>query len=202
MQHIEQFYKLWERLANINLDQHTPDDITWKLTRDGCYSAKSAYNMQYLGQVNSLMLNMVWKPWATPKCKTFAWLVLQNRVWTVDRLTRRGWPNCDRCKLCSQTQESASHLLFKCRYSMRVWNKLKDWLGLQDINTANWHHYRSVKEWWKEVIHKRGAQRKAMSSMAMLVSWEIWKERNARVSRNHSITVEMLVNKIKEEVSM
>lgn len=85
---------------------------------------------------------------------------------------------------------------------MRVWNKIKDWLGLQDIDTANWHNYRSVKEWWKEVIHKRGTQRKAISSMAMLVSWEIWKERNARVFQNHVVSVEMVVNKIKEEASM
>jgi hypothetical protein len=30
------------------------------------------------------MLSMVWRPWAPPKCKTFAWLVIQNLVWTAD----------------------------------------------------------------------------------------------------------------------
>jgi hypothetical protein len=42
--------------------------------------------MQFEGLTNSTMPVMVWKPWATPKCKIFTWLVLQNRVWTADRL--------------------------------------------------------------------------------------------------------------------
>jgi hypothetical protein len=56
--------------------------------------------------------------------------------------------------------------------------------------------------WWIEVIHKRGEARKAMSSSAMLVSWEFWKERKARVFQNHSITLNMLVTKIKDEMAM
>jgi hypothetical protein len=79
---------------------------------------------------------------------------------------------------------------------------LKLWLGFQHIDTITWHQYRSVKEWWKEVIHRRGPQRKALSSLVMLVSWEIWKERNDRIVRNHSITTDMLVNKIKDEAHM
>jgi hypothetical protein len=38
---------------------------------------------------------------------------------------------------------------------------------------------RNVKQWWIEVIHKNGQSRKAMASLAVLVSWEISKQRNA-----------------------
>jgi hypothetical protein len=38
-----------------------------------------------------------------------------------------------------------------------------------------------------------------MASFAILVSWEIWKERNARVFRNQSVTLNILVSKMKEE---
>jgi hypothetical protein len=55
---------------------------------------------------------------------------------------------------------------------------------------------------WAEVIHKRGQSRKALASLAMLVSWEIWKERNARVFRNKSVTIAMLVTKIKDEANL
>jgi predicted negative regulator of RcsB-dependent stress response len=58
---------------------------------------------------------------------------------------------------------------------------------------------RNVKEWWNEAIHKQGQSKKAMASLAMLVSWEIWKERNARVFRNNASTLSMLVTKIKDE---
>ena len=147
----------------------------------------------------STMPYMVWRPWAPPKCKYFAWLALQNRIWTADRLQRRGWPNCGLCKLCNQEQESVTHLLFKCRFTVRIWSSLKVWLGLHDVEPMDWRLMTTVKEWWTQGIHKRGASRKAMASLAMLVSWEIWKERNARVFRNISITSNMLVAKIKSE---
>jgi hypothetical protein len=49
-----------------------PDEISWKLANNGQYSAKSAYNMQFEGLTLSEMPTLVWKPWATPKCKSFA----------------------------------------------------------------------------------------------------------------------------------
>jgi hypothetical protein len=49
-----------------------PDEISWKLANNGQYSAKSAYNMQFEGLTLSKMPTLVWKPWATPKCKSFA----------------------------------------------------------------------------------------------------------------------------------
>jgi hypothetical protein len=99
---------------------------------------------------NPPCLSLVWKAWAPPKCKLFAWLIIQNRVWMADRLERREWQNCGRCQLCNQVQESDSYLLFKCRFSIRVWTKVKQWLGLQDIDPSSWNVRRTVKEWWTE----------------------------------------------------
>jgi hypothetical protein len=52
------------------------------------------------------------------------------------------------------------------------------------------------------VIHKREPSRKALASLTMLVSWEIWKKHNARVFRNKASTVTMLVTKMNEEVAL
>ena len=41
-----------------------------------------------------------------------------------------------------------------------------------------------------------------MTSLAMLVTWEIWKERNARVFRNTASTANMVIDKIKEEAAI
>jgi hypothetical protein len=41
-----------------------------------------------------------------------------------------------------------------------------------------------------------------MVSLAMLVSCEIWKERNAHVFSNDSCTLNMVFTKIKKEVAM
>jgi hypothetical protein len=91
MEHIMHFYNLWEMLQNVHIDQGREDMIIWKLGKDGSYSASSAYKMQFLGLTTSFLPALIWKPWAPPKCKMFAWLVIQNRVWTADRLHRRDW---------------------------------------------------------------------------------------------------------------
>jgi hypothetical protein len=94
LEHIVQFANLWEMLQSIHLDPNNEDSISWKFTNDGIYSSESAYGMQFFGQTKSSITSLVRKPWAPPKCKSFAWLIIQNRVWTADRLQRRGWPNC------------------------------------------------------------------------------------------------------------
>jgi hypothetical protein len=53
---------------------------------------------------------VVWKAWAPSKCKHFSWLIIQNLVWTADRLdamTSRHW---------IWSQEFSQFLLsFQCR---------------------------------------------------------------------------------------
>jgi hypothetical protein len=201
IQHIVQFTNLWEMLQDVDLDPNSPDTIAWKLTNNKEYSAKSAYTMQFLGHTSSLMPTLVWKPWAPPKCKIFAWLILQNRVWTADRLEKRGWQNCGLCKLCNQVHESGAHLLFKCRFTIRIWRSLKEWLGLSDLEPREWNNITSVKEWWNIAINKKGEDRRGLASLAMLVSWEVWNERNGRVFRNKFSTANMVILKIKEEAN-
>ena len=149
---------------DVHLVPGSPDTILWKFTKSGSYSATTAYKMQFLGLTGSTMPAVVWKTWSSPKCKIFAWLVFQNRVWTADRLEMRGWPNCGLCKLCNQDQEMAAHLLFKCRFTTRIWSSLKNWLGLHDLDSRVGQAFGTVKEWWSEAIHKRGGERKAMAS--------------------------------------
>jgi hypothetical protein len=55
----------------------------------------------------------------------------------------------------------------------------------------------SVKEWWCDVIQKRGQGMKALASLAMLVLWEIRKERNVRVFRNPN-----MITKTEEEATL
>ncbi len=65
-------------------------EITWKLNNYGEYTTTSAYKAQTLGTTSLNFDNPIWRPWAPRKCKTFAWLILKNRVWTSDRLATRG----------------------------------------------------------------------------------------------------------------
>jgi hypothetical protein len=136
------------------------------------------------------------------KCKFFAWMVIQNRIWTTDRLERHGWENCGRCKLYNQVQESAVHLLFKCRFMIRVWSNAKTWIGLNDITPSDCHIAPSVKRLWTVVIHRTSQFRKALPSFVMITLWEIWKEKNARAFQNQYPTIMLVFEKIEMEPKM
>ena len=199
---LTQFVNLWEKISVVQLNPDGVDTISWKFTNDGLYTAASAYKAQFSGLVDTNMLQWVWKNWAPPKCKFFAWLVINNRIWTADRLQRRGWPNCDSCPLCKHVQESAAHILFRCRYTVRVWDIVKSWLGLGDVHPSAWVVMDSVKSWWNLIASNTSQSRRPMLSLMMLVSWEIWKERNARVFRGTAVPVGVIVAKIKDEYKL
>ena len=60
----------------------------------------------------------------------------------------------------------------------------------------------SVKEWWTGNVHIRSESPKALASLMMLISWEIWSECNVRIFRNMAAPSVVLVSKIKEELSL
>lgn len=117
-QHVQQFLELWARINQILLDPNIPDEITWKLTLGGCYSTKSAYTLEFLGSTTTNYQKVIWKiPVPPPKCKFFAWIAIQNWLWTLDRPEGRGWPNQRTCPLRRQSHETTTHLFAQCRYS-------------------------------------------------------------------------------------
>jgi hypothetical protein len=181
--HIMEFSNLWTKIQEIHLTDE-PDSITWRLFATGTYSSSTAYIAQFTATPTSFMVPAVCVNWAPPKCKTFAWLILQNKVWTSDRLLRRGWPNCGPCQLCKREPESAARLIFKCRYSIRVWNGLRDWLGLVDFDTRLWSNFDNLHEWWCAISGAHDRRRKVLTSLLLLTAWELWNERNARVLKN------------------
>lgn len=138
-----------------------------------------AYKAQCLGTTGSnFNALMIWRTWAPAKCKFYAWLVIQNRVWTSDRLVAIGWPNTGIGPLCRTTSESAVHLLAYCRFSRRIWCMTTVWVGYQQINPSRWDPCQSVQDWWGMTANKKGVTKKGLRSLILLVVWEIWKERN------------------------
>ena len=129
-------------LQQVTLFENQRDEINWTLMASGSYSAKSAYMMQFEGTKAKPFKRIVWEPWAPPKCKFFAWLILQNKEWRADRLQRRGMANQPLCPLCGTTLETSLHLLAKWRLSIRIWKEMErlDMLWSASIGLARvWH---------------------------------------------------------------
>jgi hypothetical protein len=51
---------------------------------DGRYSAKSAYNVQFIGAIKDEQWSSIWKAKVDNKCKFFMWLLLQTKLPTAD----------------------------------------------------------------------------------------------------------------------
>jgi len=144
---------------------------------------------------------MIWKAWAPLKYKFFAWLVAQNWVWTSDRLQRRGWPHSPSCPLCRNAPETALHLLAECLHTRRLWNLIASWMAQPTLSPQLWRPSDNIWHWWTNVTSSEHVPRSAVRSLALLVTWEIWRERNARVFKNHETSALGLLVKIKSEVT-
>jgi len=172
-----------------------------EVTESGIYTAASAYEAQFLGSTREVHLNSIWRTWAPPKYKLFVWLILQERVWTSDRLARRGWEHSPDCLLCHQTLETANHLLADCRYTRRIWEYISTWAEQPNWQPRVWRPYSSVQDWWDMITTSTTVSRKAGRSLTLLVIWELWKERNARVFRRREASTLTLMTNIKAEAA-
>ena len=148
------------------------------------------------------MEQMVWKAWAQPNFKFFAWLSLQDQILTTDRLDKSGWQNCGLCPLCGREQETLARLFFKGRYTIKLWRLIIDKLSLDHINASTWHLEASVMDWWANRTSLGTPNWKAMASLTMLVSWTIWNKRNAHVFCHKSTPRPILLNNILTEVRL
>jgi hypothetical protein len=117
------YVMLWSLIDAAEVDQEdsNEDEIILTRTASGEYSAKSAYDIQFDGSLISSFPKMVWRVWAPSRCKVFTWLMLQNKIWTVDRLLLKEWPNDYFCPLCRRNLETVVLLFQECLVVRQVW---------------------------------------------------------------------------------
>ena len=76
---------------------------------------------------------------------------------------------------------------------------LSFWLGEPSLHLTNWTCTNSVREWWSEMVVIRGVSRKGLKSL--VIRWEIWNERNARIFSSTKALSFTVAEKIKWEAS-
>lgn len=88
--------------------------------------------------------DLVWKPWAPGRCKFFMYLLLQNRIWTADRLMQQDgritisvhfmraiWKHGKTCSLSALIHASfGTGLEVGC-------NVLSVWIGRREISPSS-----------------------------------------------------------------
>jgi hypothetical protein len=56
---------------------------------------------------------------------------------------------------------------------MRLWFLIKEWIGIPKLNPSHWQGL-PIKLWWSSLTDGASANRKAMASLALLISSKIW----------------------------
>jgi hypothetical protein len=59
-----------------------------------------------------------------------------------------------------------------------------------------------MDSWWNLMAGGDTPCRKAVSSLTLLITWEIWNERNARIFRNKHAPAQVVIEKIKTEARL
>uniref|UniRef100_J3MSJ1 Reverse transcriptase zinc-binding domain-containing protein n=1 Tax=Oryza brachyantha TaxID=4533 RepID=J3MSJ1_ORYBR len=166
---VHEFVVLWQEIRRVNLLPQVQDSITWNLTARGTYSAKSAYLMQFAGNIQDNRFMFIWKAKAEGKCRFFSWLTAHNKILTADNLELRGWQNNELCP---------------CAYARQTWRILLQSMKINLINKSATHD--DYLQWWKDTrLQVTKEARRKFDGMVVYATWEIWLHRNASIFDNN-----------------
>jgi hypothetical protein len=109
-------------ISSITLNEE--EDV--RIMRCGPYknfSVKAYYYVMNFGGVIDPGNTDIWTSLAPKKYKIFAWLALNNKLNTKERLATRGVISEPSCPFGCQCDKNLSHLLFSCPHFDMIWRK-------------------------------------------------------------------------------
>jgi len=155
-----QYLQIWQKVQGTILTE-IPEQLQWKWTTDGIYSAPSCYFASFQVSTSCFSWKIIWKSWAPPRVKFFHWLASQDRCWTAERLARHGLQHHPRCPLCDQSPEIIRHLLLEFPVTRQAWHEIMVWLRMtarppdQEASIMEWWH-RAKRETPKQLRKRTG----------------------------------------------
>ena len=78
---------------------------------------------------------------ARPKAYFIMWIMMNQKLATVDRLTQWGIVVDKRCVLCKNTEESIEHLFLQCQFARKLWERLLRWIDQQITVPLAWEQF-------------------------------------------------------------
>jgi hypothetical protein len=189
---------LWALISEVQLTDQE-DVIIWKWTQTGNYTAKSAYLAQLAGSYCTFDSMAIWKAKTEGKQRFFAWLLVQQKILTADKLMARNWPCNPNCVLCDQELETANHLCLQCVFAQEVWLLVAGWTdGL--IHPPD--RQANLELWWNEALSATSGKEKIKKASIMIyTAWNIWKERNRRVFAKKTTRPRRILQLIKGDLA-
>ncbi|CAL9024543.1 unnamed protein product [Prunus brigantina] len=116
------------------------DKSIWRLTPNGDFSVKSAYNTFFLDEPTfKWAWEFIWQLHLPPKTKTFLWLFCHKKLLTNVQRQRRGLTQIPNCPRCAAPMETIEHLFKDCPVSIATWNGIGvDFGDLGSLDFDDW----------------------------------------------------------------
>ncbi|CAN1810344.1 Putative ribonuclease H protein At1g65750 [Linum perenne] len=180
-------------ICSIPLDgDRNEDERVWHFGDTGVYTVRSGYRviMDRLIDTSPLKVTGAWRElWSVqvqPKVSNLLWRAARGVVPTRMALQTKGIsvPMC--CGTCSREPETFWHLCVTCEVAVDCWRKAE----LLQVVERHMLNAEGFDDWLFAILCNEDSD--TQSKIAMLV-WCLWKERNARVWRQESKSVESIV---------
>lgn len=175
-------------LQNVILSVDTKDSLIWMPHKSGLFSVKSICSEldKSLNSEESPAIKGLWRGLVPPRIEIFMWLALLGRINTKSKLAGIGIiPQEDSlCVLCQAELETHNHLLLHCEFSQKIWSW---WLQTWNLSWVFPLNLRDAFTQWN-IKDKGKFFKKIWVAIFFIITWSIWKERNARLFNKISLS--------------
>ncbi|XP_038996821.1 uncharacterized protein LOC120121568 [Hibiscus syriacus] len=120
-------------------------------------------------------------------------MVILDRLPTKDRLVRFGLAIDNVCGLCASSSESRDHLFVECCFAKEVWDIVLTSCGVC-YTLTNWE---DLFNWLIANLKDKSLRIRILRLAWTGMLYSVWEERNHRLFRRSSRSVDALVNSIK-----
>ncbi|GKE84327.1 hypothetical protein Tco_1558069 [Tanacetum coccineum] len=136
--------------------------------------------------------NVVWFQNRIPRHAIHVWLVIKRKLKTQELL--RNWDvntgSSLVCLFCSLVPDSHEHLFFDCTFTSRVWLRMVDLICMPNIPS----NLVDIVDYIIPFAHKRTLDSTVCKLVFVATCYFIWIERNARLFRNKTRTLEQIID--------
>ncbi|XP_010691912.1 uncharacterized protein LOC104905159 [Beta vulgaris subsp. vulgaris] len=138
---------------------------------------------------------LIWNRLVIPKHRMIGWLVMKQRLRTLDILVKIGVQDSSSCQLCEHGIESHNHLFFQCTYSAQCLNLIRGWLDMK-----NQHNIFSRQLSFIMKSKRSGLQKRFMAAVFSGLVYQLWWARNEAIWNHVVWKPEIIFKKLKKLV--
>lgn len=102
---------------------HKEDELIWSNDTSGDYFFTLA-DADAFANYEEPCWAKAWMKGMTPKVNIFFWILLQNKVLTLDNLQKRGMIIINHCALYKNDRKSVDHIILHCQFAKKIWDSI------------------------------------------------------------------------------